>query len=196
MTLYQISCKKLLVLQDNYLNLERNICHAMYKCRFSFDILLFICKQITPKKGTTTAASFTHDRYSSSLQQQHRLFPLIRFSKQAADTCSIIHLDLYRSNDFLTTIKFLSNHCLKYLAFKSARMLMECLWAPNAASFTYHKHDVMRGVASETSDGRSQILLMSGQINEGDQLGRILANFFRRVALGVIDRNALRIKTV
>ena len=50
-------------------------------------------------------------------------------------------------------------------------------------------------VSGQSVDRRSQILLMTSQINEGDHFARVVADLLRRLAVGVVDGPTFRIET-
>jgi hypothetical protein len=59
---------------------------------------------------------------------------------------------------------------------------------------TYHEHDIVRRVSRQPRYRSPEIFLMSGQVDEGDELRRVLADLLRRVALVVVHRVSLGVK--
>lgn len=56
----------------------------------------------------------------------------------------------------------------------------------NAGVGAHHQHGEVGAVAGEAEDGGLQVLVVSGQINEGDHLGRALADLLRCARLAVV----------
>ena len=63
--------------------------------------------------------------------------------------------------------------------------------AGDAAVGRDHQHGVVRRVARQAEHGGLQVLAVSGQVNEGDQLGGLLADLLRRGSGRVVDRVTL-----
>ena len=52
----------------------------------------------------------------------------------------------------------------------------------------------MRRVSCEAVDRRLQVLLVTSEVDEGDDLAGVVANLFGRLALGVVHWTALRVE--
>jgi hypothetical protein len=53
------------------------------------------------------------------------------------------------------------------------------------------QHHVVRGVAGEAEDGRVQVLVVAGEVDEGDELRRGPGDLFSRLAAVVVYDFAL-----
>ena len=69
------------------------------------------------------------------------------------------------------------------------------MFGPAFKMTTYDDHCIMWRVSGQAVDRRSQILLMTSQINERDHFARVVADLLRRLAVGIVDGPAFRIET-